>query len=202
MTCLTSRSPHFPNLQKYNPMLEPFYKKLVAAVREVDKNHIVILGGAQWDSNFKVFGPPFDDNSMYTFDKYWTEPTQKVIQEYLDFRDRSKVPIWLGESGENTDEWIAKFTRTLEDNGVGWCYWPYKKMDQSSCVVTFARPVHWDEIVAYAKLPGGAGEAEKRAAVRPSTAHAQEALNDLLEQIRFEKRRVNPGYLAALGMSK
>ena len=163
---------------------------------------MVILGGAQWDSNFKVFGPPFDRNSMYTFHKYWTEPTQKVIQEYLDYRDRYGVPIWMGESGENSDEWIGKFTHTLEENQVGWCYWPYKKMDQTSSVVTFARPSHWDEIVAYAKLPGGAGEAEKRAASRPSTADAQEALNDLLKQIRFENRRVNQGYLQALGLGK
>ncbi len=158
--------PHFPNLQKYNPLLEPFYKRLVAAVREVDKNHVVILGGAQWDSNFKVFGPPFDKNSMYSFHKYWTEPTRKVIEEYLDYRDRYSVPVWLGESGENSDDWIAKFTRTLEDNQVGWCYWPYKKMDQTSSVVTFAMPAHWEAIVAYAKLPPGAGEAEKRVAVR------------------------------------
>ena len=149
--------PHFPELQKYNSALEPFYKRVVAAVREVDKNHIVILGGAQWDTNFKVFGPPFDGNAMYSFHKYWTTPNRAVIQEYLDFRDRHNVPIWLGESGENTDEWIAKFTRVLEDDRVGWCYWPYKKMDQTSSVVTFGRPMHWEEIVGYAALPGGLG---------------------------------------------
>ena len=38
--------PHFPALQKYNDKLEPLYKRLVAAVREVDRNHFVILGGA------------------------------------------------------------------------------------------------------------------------------------------------------------
>ena len=48
----------------------------------------MILGGAQWDSNFKVFGPPFDSNSMYTFHKYWTPPTADVIREYLGYRDK------------------------------------------------------------------------------------------------------------------
>ena len=67
--------PHFPQLQKYNGMLEPLYKRISAAIREVDQNHVIILGGAQWDSNFKVFGPPFDRNVMYTFHKYWTAPT-------------------------------------------------------------------------------------------------------------------------------
>ena len=194
--------PHFPHLQQYNQALEPLYKRLVAAVREVDKNHVVILGGAQWDSNFKVFGPPFDAKSMYTFHKYWTEPSQKVIQEYLDYRDRYNVPVWLGESGENNYEWIAKFTRTLEDSHVGWCYWPYKKMDQTSSIVTFARPAYRDEIMAYAKQMGSVGDAEKRAASRPSIAKTQEALNDLIKQIRFENRRLNQGYLQALGLAK
>jgi aryl-phospho-beta-D-glucosidase BglC (GH1 family) len=192
--------PQFPYLQKYNAALEPLYKRMVAAIREVDKNHIVILGGAQWDSNFKVFGPPFDQNAMYTFHKYWTAPTKAVIQEYLDFRDRYNTPIWLGESGENTDDWIAKFRGTLEENNVGWCFWPYKKMDQTSSVVTYSRPSYWDEIVSYAQLQGGVGELDKRPKARPSMEHAREALKDLLKQIRFENRRVNAGYLKALGM--
>jgi len=112
--------PHFPQLQQFNKDLEPFYRKLAESIRQVDRNHVLILGGAQWDSNFKVFGPPFDSNVMYTFHKYWTATDASVLREYLEFRDRYHVPIWLGESGENKDEWIAAFTKTLEDNHLGW----------------------------------------------------------------------------------
>jgi len=56
--------PHFPALQRYNAALEPLFKRIVAAIREVDTNHVVILTGAQWDSNFKVLGPPFDSNVL------------------------------------------------------------------------------------------------------------------------------------------
>ncbi|HEX3436063.1 MAG TPA: glycoside hydrolase family 5 protein [Pseudacidobacterium sp.] len=193
--------PHFPRLQQYNKDLEPVYRKLVAAVREVDPNHVVILGGAQWDSNFKVFGPPFDSNVMYTFHRYWTATDVSVIQEYLDFRDKYQVPIWLGESGENKDEWIAAFIKTLEANHVGWCFWPYKKMDAISSVVTFDRPAHWDDIIAFAKLPPGTGNAEKRIAARPSVEEAQEAFDDLLKKIQFANSRVNAGYVRALGLT-
>jgi hypothetical protein len=88
--------PHFPQLQRFNGDLEPLYRRISAAIREVDRNHVLILGGAQWDSNFKVFGPPFDKNVMYTFHKYWTAPDASVIKEYVDFRDKYNVPIWLG----------------------------------------------------------------------------------------------------------
>ncbi len=192
--------PHFPQLQQYNTRLEPLYKRLAAGVREVDPNHVLIFGGAQWDSNFKVFGAPFDKNAMYTFHKYWMPPEQKSIQEYVDFRDRYNVPIWLGESGENNDQWIDQFTKLLEKNDIGWCFWPYKKMAKTSAPVSFTKPAHWDEITAYATKPGGTGEAEKRLAVRPSLADSREALTDLLGKIRFENCKVNSGYLKALGL--
>jgi endoglucanase len=192
--------PHFPQLQRYNKDLEPLYKRIGAAVREVDRNHVLILGGAQWDSNFKVFGPPWDANSVYTFHKYWTATDASVIQEYLDYRDKYHAPIWLGESGENKDEWIAAFVKTLEDNHVGWCFWPYKKMDAASSVVTFDRPEHWDAVVKLAAMAPGTGNAEKRIAARPSPEEAQAIFDDLLRKAQFGSERVNEGYVKALGM--
>ena len=194
--------PHFPALQRYNRDLEPLYRRISKAIRQVDSNHVLILGGAQWDSNFKVFGPPFDANVLYTFHKYWTAPDASVIREYLDFRGKYHVPIWLGESGENKDDWIAGFTKTLEDNHVGWCYWPYKKMDATSSVVSFDRPAHWDAIVALASMPAGTGNAEKRVAARPSPEDAQAIFDDLLSRIEFSSERVNDGYVRALGLKK
>ena len=191
--------PHFPALQRFNPDLDPLYKRIGAAVREVDKNHVLILGGAQWDSNFKVFGKPWDANVMYTFHKYWSATDVSVIRDYLEFRDKWQVPIWLGESGENKDEWIAAFVKTLEENHVGWCFWPYKKMDAGSSVVTFDRPAGWDPIIALSKMPSGTANAEKRIAARPSPETAQGAFDDLLKKIAFENERLNPAYIAALG---
>jgi hypothetical protein len=85
-------------------------------MREVDKDHVVILRGARWDSNFKVLGQPFDSNVMYTFHKYWTPPTRDVITDCLAYRDRYTVTLWMGDFGENTDDWIAKFVRVLRTN--------------------------------------------------------------------------------------
>ncbi len=98
-------APYF-DTASLNTRLEPFYREIVKAIREVDRNHIVVLGGAQWDGNFKVFGPPFDRKLAYTFHKYWMPVKQEAIQEYLNFGAKYNVPVWMGESGENTDEWI------------------------------------------------------------------------------------------------
>jgi len=58
-----------------NARLEPLYKRIVAAIRSVDRDHLVFLGGAQWNSNFSVFGTPFDSAAVYTFHRYWCDTT-------------------------------------------------------------------------------------------------------------------------------
>jgi endoglucanase len=192
--------PHFPKLAPLNALLEPLYKKLATEIRKVDAHHILFLGGAQWDSNFAVFGSPFDANVAYTFHKYWTAPDQSVIQPYLDFRDRYDVPIWMGESGENTDDWIAQFVKTLEKNNVGWAFWPYKKMQKPTAIVSIIPPADWSKIVDFAKLPRGTGHVEERLKARPDQETINHAFAELLENIRLQKCRLNEGYLKALGL--
>src|SRR3974390_2580685 len=135
--------PHFPELKKYNSQLEPLYRRIVAGIREGDKNHIVILGGGQWDTNFAGFGAPFDSNVMYNFHKYWMKPEQAEIQAYVDFRDKYRVPIWMSESGENTDEWITQFRELLEKNTIGWGVWLFKKKERPPAHGSFLRAGGW-----------------------------------------------------------
>ena len=190
--------PHFPAMRQFDSKLEPIYKRIAAAIRSEDQHHAIILGGAKWDSDFSVFGPPFDANVIYELHTYWTPPQQAAVQKYVDFRTKNNVPIWLGESGENKDEWIAQFARLLEQNDIGWCFWPYKKMDATSSPVTFAQPDDWAEIVAYAKLERNLGGIEKRQAQRPDQATIERAFESLLENIQFSHEKLNVSYIQAL----
>ena len=180
--------------------LEPLYRRIVAAIREVDPNHIVFLGGARWNTNFKVFGAPFDKKLAYTFHKYWMDVNQSAIQEYVDFSNKHNVPVWMGESGENTDAWISSFRTLLENNNIGWCFWPYKKLDATSCPVSINRPPDWDAIVRFADHPRTTFEDVRKN--RPPRDKIQKALRDYLDGIRFKNCRINDGYLGALGMKK
>jgi endoglucanase len=192
--------PHFPKLTPLNSSLEPLYQKLSSEIRRVDALHILFLGGAQWDGNFSVFGKPFDANVAYTFHKYWTAPDESVLRQYIDFRERYDVPIWMGESGENTDAWVAQFVKALETNNIGWAFWPYKKMKEPSAVVSIIPPADWGKIVEFAKLPRGTAHVEERLQARPEQQTITRVFAELLESVRAQKCRVNEGYLRALGM--
>jgi hypothetical protein len=181
-----------------NPKLEPLYRKIVAGIREVDRHHLIFLGGAQWDGNFKVFGPPFDPNLVYTFHKYWFSVNEDAITEFLAFREKYNVPVWLGESGENTDEWIDSFRRVLEAHNVGWCFWPYKKLDATSCITSIKPPPNWNVIVGFADGPRTTFEEVRKR--RPPIDEARKILGEYLEQVKFANCRINHGYLKGLGL--
>lgn len=191
---------HYFDSSHFNPLLEPLYKKIVAAIRSMDKNHLIFLGGSQWDSNFKPFGKPFDSNLAYTFHKYWTPPVKNVIQDYIYFRDKYNVPIYVGETGENTDGWVDSFRVVCEQNNIGWHFWPYKKMDNTRGIVSFNKPAGYDSVINYADAPKRNFQAIRD--LRPkNTQEIKAALDQLLENIVYSKCNANEGYIKALGLN-
>ena len=190
--------PHFPAMRQFDAKLDPLYKRFTAAIRTEDPNHAVILGGAQWDTDFAVFSAPFDSNTIFQLHTYWAPPEQATIQKYVDFREKNHFPIWLGESGENKDEWVNQFARLLEKNDIGWAFWPYKKMDATSSPVTFEQPDHWSEIVEYAKIGREMGHVEDRQKKRPTQDAIDRAFASMLENIQFAHEKRNIGYIRAL----
>lgn len=179
--------------------LEPLYKKATAAIREVDKNHIIFLGGAKWNTNFSVFGEPFDDNLVYTFHKYWMEPVQEQIQEYLDFSEKYNVPLYLGESGENSDEWVNNFRTLLEQHNIGWCFWPYKKLESSAGIVQIKYPSNYETIMDYAEKPRDNYQFIREN--RLDQAVVKQILAEYLENCNLKKCEANEGYIKALGLT-
>lgn len=192
---------HYFDSAHFNPLLEPLYKRIVKAIREVDQNHLVFLGGAQWDSNFKVFGPPFDKKVVYTFHKYWTPATQEVIRQYVDFRDRYQVPVYCGETGENNNQWIQDFRVLLEKNDIGWHFWPYKKMNDPRGIVSFNIPENYQEIMLYADTARTRFEDIRK--TRPAdTEKIKRALDGFLNNCLFSNCIPNGEYITALGLNK
>ncbi|MGC8765490.1 MAG: glycoside hydrolase family 5 protein [Brevinematia bacterium] len=131
--------------------LEPLYKKITKAIREVDKNHIITIEGANWATDFGVFGAPFDSNLLYQFHKYWNKTDEESIKPFLEFRDRYNVPVWCGETGENNNEWYKENFKLLKKNNIGWAFWPWKKLYAFNCPYSIKFPSGWGKIINFAR---------------------------------------------------
>ena len=178
-----------------NPRLEPLYRDIVAAIRGVDTNHLVLLAGGQWSTSFAMFGRPFDANAVYTYHKFWAKPTRDALQSYLNFSNRWKVPLLIGETGEFSNAWNKAFRELHERLGIGWVFWPYKNLDSDTAVVSIPKPQGWDLI---AKV-GSVDSIEPD--TLPPRQQAQAILTAYLEAIKFKNDRVNGDYLRSLGLS-
>ncbi len=190
---------HFNNKEEINKHLVPVYKKGIEAIRSVDKNHIILLGGAQWNSNFTMFDEKaIDSKMMYTCHRYWCDTLQTNLQDFVDFRTKVNLPLYMGETGENTDEWVGAFRRLMERNNMGWHFWPYKKMEKTSCMVRINKPANWDLIIQYTQQPRN--NFNEIRASRPDQALVKQAMLELLENMKFANCLKNPGYIEALGM--
>ncbi len=192
-------APYFADKDELNALLEPLHKKAVAAIREVDGNHIILLGGAQWNGNFRVFGDwTYDDKIMYTCHRYGSAPTADAIRAIIEFRDKTGLPMYMGEIGHNTPEWQAAFCQTLEENNIGWTFWPYKKIN-GSCMVAFHAPDGWDEICRFSEAPRST-YSEIRTA-RPACADSvRMAVSGLIEAVRFANCIPQEEYIRSIGL--
>ncbi len=110
-----------------------FFMKITNAIRQVDQNHIVFIEGNKYASDFSLLTPKWDNNMVYSFHKYWNATNQGSIQYLVDLRNSQQVPLWMGESGENTDTWYTQCIQLMNSNDIGWCWWPLKKMNSVNC---------------------------------------------------------------------
>ncbi len=193
-------APYFPNVDELNGKLEDVYKMGVAAIREVDKNHIILLGGSQWNGNFKPFkDSKFDDKIMYTCHRYGGDATKEAISNFIQFRDSVNLPMYMGEIGHNSNEWMASFCQAMKESNIGYTFWPYKKMDGSS-FVGITPPENWANVVNFSEAPRTTYKEIRDA--RPDQAVSRKVLMDFIEACKFKNCVVQEGYINALGMKE
>lgn len=187
----------------YNSRMESVQFRALDAIREVDKKHIIILGGAQWNGNFGVFSDfKKDSNMMYQCHHYDfgnPEYNDGRVQEFAAFRDKSGLPMYMGETGHNPSyDWYRRIRESMEAKNIGWTFWPLKKPDSSSWL-TFAFPQGWKEtIIAFAEADRSSyGNIYK---ARPDRATALSLMKEYVENCKAANCNVEASYLDALGL--
>jgi hypothetical protein len=124
----------------------------------------------------------------YSFHKYWNPPTTETIKKYLDIREQFNVPFWMGESGENNNEWYKAVVNLLEVNNIGWAWWTIKKLGSESGIMNVTRPDGYQKIIDYWSGKGP----------RPAREEAEAIFMQLAENVKLENCRINYPVLHSL----
>ncbi|MDD4969311.1 MAG: carbohydrate-binding protein [Paludibacter sp.] len=110
-----------------NSQLRSLYGRITTAIREVDPNHLIFIEGNWFANDYSGLTPKWDANMAYSFHKYWANNDASSINWIVDFRNTNNCPVWLGESGENSNRWFTDCIELMEKNNIGWSWWPVKK---------------------------------------------------------------------------
>jgi len=174
---------------RYRDQLEPLYKRITAAIRAVDKRHMITVEGADWANDWSVFSRPFDSNLVYQFHYYcWNRPDAlNGIGPYLAFRNKFDKPVWVGETGEKDNAIYWATTEYFEASNIGWSFWPWKKMEARNAPLSVKAPDGWPAVSAYSR--GGD---------KPSQDAARKAFEQLLENVRIENCNYFPDVVSAI----
>jgi len=134
--------------EKTNAPLRKLMVDITAAIRQVDKKHIIIIEGNGWGNNYNGILPAWDKNMVLSFHKYWNYNDQKSVEHIVKTRDQYNMPVWLGETGENSNVWLTEAIGLLEKNNIGWALWPLKKMGFNNPIEIPSNP-NYDDVTNY-----------------------------------------------------
>lgn len=143
--------------------LVPLYQDLTAVVRAEDPHHPVMYEGAHWATNFQMFTEGLDDNACLQFHHYWSPVDAGRFTAIREQAASLGMACYMGESGENSPEWLHSMFHTCEELRIPWNLWPWKKLGTTTSPVSAPVPDGWDEFVAHAEGRGPSPGRERTA---------------------------------------
>lgn len=173
--------------EKNNIPLKKLMVDITKAIREVDQRHIIIIEGNGWGNNYNGVLPPWDNNMVLSYHKYWSYNDQKSAEHMIKARDKYNVPVWLGETGENSNVWFTEAIRLFETNNIGWAWWPLKKIGSNNLMEIKSNP-NYDSVINY--INGGGN--------KPKESNVYSGVMELAAYSRFENTAIHYDVLDAM----
>lgn len=183
----TGKNPNGTDEQSNAPLWK-LQKEITEAIRTVDKNHIIFIEGNGWGNNYNGLPKLWDDNLVFSFHKYWTYNNEANIRFALDLREKYNAPIWLGETGENSNVWFTELIQLLDQHNIGYAFWPMKKIDNIAGITNVKITPEYQKLLDYWKQGGQ----------KPSPEFAKKALMTIADHYKFCELEVKKDVIDAM----
>jgi len=171
-----------------NAPLWKLQKEITEAIRQVDKKHIIFLEGNGWGNNYNGLIPIWDKNMAFSFHKYWNYNNNETLKFALDLREKHNMPIWLGETGENSNVWFTELIQLLDKHNIGYAFWPMKKIDNIAGITNVKITPEYQKLLDYWKNGGE----------KPSKEFATKTLMKIAENYKFSNVEIKNDVIDAM----
>ncbi len=181
--------------------LVALYTRIVAGIRQVDTNHMVMVQGNEFALDFSPFTARLDANEAYTFHVYnWFdaltgETTLGKVQRVRNIASAHGLPLWNGEFGQDQYAVVEANRRIFErpDQGVsGWAYYTWKNAPNKypQLYAIGRRSNAWKNVISWITAPWQHRQPSKEATLI--------GMREFLEDIKLQNCSVDVRMLAGL----
>ena len=195
-----------PEPPKHKDLID-LYQRIISAIRSVDPHHLVILSGTALSTDLSFYRGPLDPNQAYTFHSYnfLSHASNKAtLEKQSAIAKAHNVPLWNGEFGAHTDQWVRREKGLYENPQYqvnGWIFWPWKALaetdwrkDRFQQLMGIKSTPNWDKVRYYVASLFGA--------TPPPKNIARKGLAEFLQASRAENLSVNQKMAAILRSAK
>jgi len=131
-----------PNNVPANQQIHALFERLINAIRAQGDTHLLMIEGNGWGNQYNYLEPfTFTNRSnlVYNAHRYGTSTSTTTtngdanqineLGNINNFRNTHNVPVVVGETGENSADWLRANIAAMNAAGVGWFHWTYKRFD-------------------------------------------------------------------------
>jgi endoglucanase len=141
-----------PVKQDWSTVLKPYHEAVIAAIRNVDPDNVIVLGTGNWSQyvDQAATDPIQLANIMYTLHFYSCSHTQ-WLRERGDYALNRGLAIFVTEWGATHADGGVTGSLCLEEaqlwhdwmnqNGLSWAAWKFDKCSDLSCYFKSSAPV-------------------------------------------------------------
>ena len=138
--------------------LEESFRVMGAAIRAVDRNHIISIQGDWWGSDFGPLNEKWDERLVFQMHHYPKQGVQEPhdtkpggLGDRLRKAQKVGVPLWLGEFGENTPEVLRDMADWSKRNSIGYAPWSFKRIETDRALWSIRQTPGYQTVVDYIK---------------------------------------------------
>jgi endoglucanase len=163
------------------------YKDMTVQIRAVDANHLIFAEGNYYGSDFYDMLQKWDSNLVFSNHYYGGQgeanpnPNLTLIKAQASSLE---IPLWVGEFGENTIDWVRNARIDYDAENVGWAFWSWKRQATDRSLYSFNSTAGWNAITNYIKNGG----------TKPSLTNSINWLNEIAIKTKVE----NSNFVSAL----
>ncbi len=156
------------------------YRRITAAIRQADNNHVIIYEGNGLATDFSIFTSRFDDNEMLSLHAYgWGSSINTKLAEYNQYADSLNSPLYVGEYGQAGYLALSQYVKAFSTDPklAAYTIWTWKQVPELPTLQQIHETSAAQELIDWMN---------NTSRPKPTLAEAEQGMRDFIYSIQYQ----------------